>query len=178
MKKQEIADQLFASHKSFTEYLGSLTNAELVFSQNDKWTAGQTLDHMLLSVKPLVQALRLPKFILRLFFGKANRPSRTYEEVVEKYQGKLQEGGRASGRFVPPAISPAQKDKLISKLKKKVGQLTAQVARFSEEELDQLILPHPLLGKLTLREMLYFTIYHVKHHEKTIQRNLVAPTGA
>ena len=67
---------------------------------------------------------------------------------------------------------------MISKLKKKVGQLTAQVARFSEEELDQLILPHPLLGKLTLREMLYFTIYHVKHHEKTIQRNLVAPTGA
>lgn len=25
--------------------------------------------------------------------------------------------------------------------------------------------PHPLLGKLTLREMMFFTIYHVQHHE-------------
>jgi hypothetical protein len=38
--------------------------------------------------------------------------------------------------------------------------------------LDLLILPHPLLGKLTLREMLYFTLYHVEHHEKQVLENL------
>jgi hypothetical protein len=33
-------------------------------------------------------------------------------------------------------------------------------------------LPHPLLGKLTLREMIYFTIYHVQHHHKLVQNQL------
>jgi len=45
---------------------------------------------------------------------------------------------------------------------------------FSEEDLDKLILPHPLLGKLTLREMMYFTIYHVQHHQRIVERNLAA----
>jgi hypothetical protein len=35
-----------------------------------------------------------------------------------------------------------------------------------------LILPHPLLGKITIREMLYFTAYHVQHHENIIKRDL------
>jgi hypothetical protein len=30
-------------------------------------------------------------------------------------------------------------------------------------------LPHPLLGKLTLREMLYFTAYHADHHRHSIE---------
>jgi hypothetical protein len=46
--------------------------------------------------------------------------------------------------------------------------LARRIDRFSETQLDQLILPHPLLGKLTLREMLYFTIYHVQHHQKQL----------
>ncbi len=47
-----------------------------------------------------------------------------------------------------------------------------RVDSFSEAQLDALILPHPLLGKLTLREMLYFTIYHVQHHEKQALHNI------
>ena len=43
---------------------------------------------------------------------------------------------------------------------------------FSEKQLDTFILPHPLLGKLTLREMLYFTIYHAEHHKKQTLKNL------
>jgi len=49
-----------------------------------------------------------------------------------------------------------------------VQALARRIDRFSETQLDQLILPHPLLGKLTLREMLYFTIYHVQHHQKQL----------
>jgi hypothetical protein len=49
-----------------------------------------------------------------------------------------------------------------------IDQLARRVNRFSESELDQLLLPHPLLGKLTLREMVYFTIYHAHHHERQI----------
>ena len=38
-----------------------------------------------------------------------------------------------------------------------------------EKDLDFYVLPHPLIGKLTLREMLFFCIYHVQHHHKITQ---------
>jgi hypothetical protein len=34
------------------------------------------------------------------------------------------------------------------------------------------VLPHPLLGKLTIREMLYFTVYHGEHHRLHTEQNL------
>ena len=37
------------------------------------------------------------------------------------------------------------------------------------KDLDVYILPHPLLGKVTLREMLYFTIHHNEHHLELLQ---------
>ena len=40
------------------------------------------------------------------------------------------------------------------------------VHKWSEDDLDLYVIPHPLMGKLTFREILYFTIYHVKHHKK------------
>jgi hypothetical protein len=102
-----------------------------------------------------------------LIFGTANRKSRSYEELVARYHSKLKAGGRASGRFVPPPKTDSV-EKLSANLSKVVQALARRIDRFSETQLDQLILPHPLLGKLTLREMLYFTIYHVQHHQKQL----------
>jgi hypothetical protein len=36
--------------------------------------------------------------------------------------------------------------------------------QWSEAELDRYTLPHPLLGDLTMREMLCFTLYHNQRH--------------
>ncbi|QLH34686.1 MAG: DinB family protein [Cyclobacteriaceae bacterium] len=58
------------------------------------------------------------------------------------------------------------------RLTKEVNRLAAKLNRFSEAELDLYILPHPLLGKLTLREMIYFTCYHVQHHQELTTKNL------
>ena len=38
-------------------------------------------------------------------------------------------------------------------------------------DLDAVLLPHPLLGKLTVREMLFFTVYHVQHHRALVERD-------
>jgi len=42
-----------------------------------------------------------------------------------------------------------------------IGELLEQ---FTEEELDTLSLPHPLLGILSIREMFYLISYHPSHH--------------
>ena len=171
MNKQEIINKFVENHKIFIGYINTLDEAKFTHSKEDKWTAGQQLDHIYRSVSPLTIIFSLPKFIAKLVFGKANRPSITYEEVINKYQKKLQEGGRASGRFVPKEIPFRAKDGLVKKLKKTLNILANQLDRFDEKQLDQIIIPHPLLGKMTVREMMYFTIYHVEHHREITVKN-------
>lgn len=172
MTKQEITKKLEENHLEFINYIVSLKDEEFLLSQNEKWTAGQQLEHIYLSVKPLNQLALLPTFVLKWIFGKANRPSKSYKELVAKYNSKLEQGGRASGRFVPKPVAIAQKAHLAKLLRETVRKLIYLVDGFSEQQLDTLILPHPLLGKLTLREMLYFTIHHVSHHLQMTKRNL------
>jgi len=172
MNRQEIINALVENHKTFLDFMDSLNDEQFLSARNDKWAAGQQLDHIYRSVKPLTLALWLPKFFLRLLFGKANRDSKTNEALITKYLDKLENGGRASGRFVPQNVQPGEKGKLIKSLSRTVSNLTSLLNKYSEEELDKFVLPHPLLGKLTLREMMYFTIYHVQHHLKLSRNNL------
>jgi hypothetical protein len=167
MEKYELKRLLLLQHDNYIKSIQSLNAGQLLIASPGKWNTVQLLDHIVRSVSPVSLALSLPAFLLRLVFGTANRKSRSYEELVARYHSKLKAGGRASGRFVPPPKTDSV-EKLSSNLSKVVQALARRIDRFSETQLDQLILPHPLLGKLTLREMLYFTIYHVQHHQKQL----------
>jgi len=46
--------------------------------------------------------------------------------------------------------------------------------KWKEPQPDAYIAPHPLLGKITLRELVYFTIYHTGHHQEGIRKVLPA----
>jgi DinB superfamily len=168
MNHSTLQHSLKVNHQKFTELIASLSDEAFVKSINDKWTPGQQLEHIYLSIKPLRIALTLPKFMLKLIWGKANRKSKTFEELVAKYQHKLAQGGRATGRFVPKPVTVAQRDQLVHWIHKEINSICVKLNKFSEAELDTYILPHPLLGKLTLKEMMYFTIYHVEHHQRQL----------
>jgi hypothetical protein len=172
MKKQEIKDQLTKQHQAFADYLSGLSEAEFLLSNDKKWTAGQQLDHIVRGVSPVKLALTLPKFVPGLIFGKANRSQQTYDELVETYQGKLAAGSKASGRFLPDNIRFSQREGLNKKLLVAIEGLNNKIETHSEDDLDRCLLPHPILGKLAIREMLYFTIYHVQHHHKQVVKNL------
>lgn len=173
MDKQTLQIKLYESHHAFISYLDSLSEDAFLSRRNDKWTAGQQLEHIVRAVKPVRQVLSAPKFLLKSIWGKANRKSRSYDDLVHKYHVKLAAGGRAAGRFVPKAVSVEKGSRLKVLLKNEVEKLAAKLDKFSEHELDTYILPHPLLGKLTIREMIYFTIYHVEHHQNNTKQNLV-----
>lgn len=175
MTKDTIIQKLQIDHYEFIDLMLSLSESDFTLSVNNKWTAGQHFEHICLSVSPLTKALRLPRFVLKMIFGKANRPSRDYDPLVEKYHDKLAKGGTASRRFIPKQVNPEQQILLKNKLSGIVEQLCKTVNRYSELELDHYILPHPLLGKITIREMLYFTIYHVEHHKKLLLQTINIP---
>ena len=166
MNKTEILQKLSEGFDFFENTLQKTEN-EIFFRKKDsKWSMAENAKHLILSVNPLNMAFSLPNFTL-LFFGKLNRPARNYEEMVEKYHQKLAEGAVATPQFIPEEISSNQED-LIQELRKTNDKFLIKVDSFEEEDLDKYLIPHPVLGKLTIREMLYFTICHTLHHHKAI----------
>lgn len=167
--KEELANALKEKVEAFNNHISNLNEEAFEATPGGKWSAGQNLDHLIRSIRPLQLAYSLPKFILKLLFGKANRPSRSYEELIVKYETKLKAGGRASGQFIPPIISFEKKENLMKNYDQHKEKLSSKILNQKEEYLELYVLPHPLLGKLTLREMLYFTIYHNEHHLRILK---------
>jgi DinB superfamily len=172
MNKSEIVSQIQTNIDGIIATAEKMPD-ELFFKRFDeKWSVAENLQHLTLAVKPLFLAFNLPKFVPRLLFGKPNRSSRTYEEIVEKYQKKLADGAKASAAYQPKIKTKVKKTLLINDFKATYSRFSQLFAEnFSEMQLDNYLLPHPILGKITVREMLYFTTYHILHHHHTIQKN-------
>lgn len=170
MDKSTLQTEIAHSHQVFLDYIQQLNAAEFTKQIGEKWTAGQQLEHIYLALRPLRWGFLLPKLAFKLLFGRNKRPSRTYAEIVDFYQSRLQKGAKASKPFVPKAVSLDRKSKLLTQTAQMAKKISSQLNSFSEEELDLLQIPHPILGKLSVREMMYFTIYHVQHHHKAVMQ--------
>ncbi len=174
MDKQELREELIKAHQELIMHVLDLSEEQFEYSfDGQKWNAGQEVLHIIKSVKALNKALSVPKVALRLTFGTSNRPTRKYEQVVAKYKARLEEGNIVTTPpFEPESITIGDREALTTKLTEKVDELITRLNKFSEQDLDKYVIPHPLLGKMPLREMFYFTIYHVGHHLANSRRNL------
>jgi len=75
MTKEQAIEKLKANHQAFIAWIDHLSKEEFMFQAPEKWSAGQQLEHIRLSVKPVTLAFSLPHFMLKILFGTANRPS-------------------------------------------------------------------------------------------------------
>ena len=168
MNKSEILAGLKDSDQRVISWFAEIPTNTFFQRKGEVWSASDNLDHLIKSHKPIVMALKLPKFILRAMFGSANQPSRSYEAICGVYKDTLAAGGVASGRYLPDWQSSEKpevaKTKLLNQFSKVSAGLASVVETWSEADLDGCLLPHPLIGKLTIRAMLYFTIYHNLRH--------------
>ena len=176
MNKAAIIAQLQTHHQEFIATIQGLSEDNFMYAPLGKWTPGQHLEHIYKSVRPLVKVLQALASGVIPYFEALNRPSRTYTESVAAYQAALQGGGVATEAFIPQAVDWADKDGWITRLQEEVQKLVDLVTGYEEDYLDTTTIPHPLLGGMTLREMLYFTAYHVTHHQKSVQQYFALPT--
>ena len=168
MSKSEILQKLSDGFSLVGETIINIEKESFFLRKDNKWSAAENIKHLTLSVNPLNMAFSLPNFTL-LFFGKLNRPAKNYAEITAKYYQKLAEGAVATPQFIPEEINvDANKEDLIQEFKKTNDKFLKKIDSFEEEDLDKHLIPHPVLGKLTIREMLYFTICHTLHHHKAI----------
>jgi hypothetical protein len=171
MKRQELIYMFYENHKAFIGYINSLTDSEFMLSQNEKWTPGQQLEHILLCLKPLAQ-ITGSKSVIESKFGKTDRPAFSYETVISNYKNALEKGGKAPEKFVPEKIDIGKRSKLVDDLFEILNAICQNLDSYTESEFDVLVLPHPLLGNLPIREMFYLMTYHATHHLNQTKLNL------
>ena len=137
-----------------------------------RWSPAQQVRHLTRSTYPLARAFDMPRIALLLRFGPAMHARGSYLELVRRYEHLLESRPQA-GRFAPDADAHAddtRRAEIMARFRDAISRLSGAVEPWSERSLDRYRLPHPLLGRLTLREMLWFTVFHTAHHGGQMER--------
>lgn len=166
--KAELIASLKNSNRLAAGWFEEIPAHDFFKRQGEVWSPSDNLDHLIKTVKSITKALKLPRITLQAMFGRPEKPSVSYEDLCRDYRDAIAQGGQASGRYLPDQQSPqdqeAEKKALLEEWSKTSDELVSVADQWDDHELDQYQLPHPLLGKRTVREMLYFTIYHNLRH--------------
>jgi hypothetical protein len=171
MDKEDIANLIDAKHAELISWLINQPEDSWTLGPEGKWTTGQQALHLLQSIKPLNSALSMPKFLLRYKFGKANRPVRDYNTIVNRYQERLKDvkGKTYKGSQNMKVPTLKEKEFILNRLQTEQKKLQYKTKKISDKNLDTLILPHPLMGKMPIREIIMWTAHHVEHHTETLK---------
>lgn len=171
MKASQMIRALTDNHLTAAAFITGLPDDVFITERNGKWSPGQQLQHLILCLRPISQALTSAAFIEEKF-GTIDRPPMDYDQVLKTYQSGLKNGGKAPERFLPGQVSAGRRDELKTELDSLLTTMATQLQGYDEQQLDRLALPHPFLGKLSIRELMYLMSYHPLHHLAQIHHNL------
>ena len=165
MEKPEITEAISLSYAEVNAWLGQQPLERFEKGPEGKWNTSEHLDHIIKTAQLITKALKYPKFILRYKFGKPNRPVRSRQEIIDRYKERL--ANIPPGTTTPIKIqgySESQKEMVMDKLEKANLRLIDAINKWPEKKLDQFLLPHPLMGRMIVRELLIWHGYHNIHH--------------
>lgn len=166
--KDEIAVTMGTVFSTINNTITELPEGILSQKPNQKWSIAEQFTHLIQSCYPVASALKLPKEQLANF-GTPNKASRTFEELKEVYYTALAGGLKAGGAFVPKVDEGTTKASMLESWKGIGAKFQTRISEWNDNDLDNYFIPHPAIGNLTVREMLFFTIFHNTHHLKAIE---------
>jgi hypothetical protein len=172
--KADVLDALEALETTGLRFWLVIDSKRFAEPFGEAWSPADNVRHLVKSTTPVTLALKLPRLALLALCWHANRASTPYEDLVERYHDVLAEGGKA-GRYAPSPVRPpanllAWQADLVRECQCAVRALGRAVEPWNERDLDRCQLPHPLLGRLTVREMLFSTLNHYEHHRAGVAR--------
>ncbi|HEX4958243.1 MAG TPA: DinB family protein [Lacibacter sp.] len=149
-------------------------NDDHFYHSDGKWSNAENLEHLRLSFARSWKGLFVPKIISRIMFGKPSHQSAPYEVLQEAYKEKLSKGAKASKEYIPQVErGKSSKVELMEKFDNTARRYLDEIRYYWEEtNMDLYQFPHPILGNITARELMYFNIFHCWHHFNIMrQRN-------
>lgn len=171
MTTHQMIRALVDNHSNAATFISNLADDQFATSRNGKWSPGQQLAHLILCLQPISQALASAAYMEEKF-GTLQRKGMNYDEVLQVYKTGLENGGKAPDRFLPQVIDSSQRTSLLKDLNDVLAVIQNRLEHYTEQQLNTLVLPHPFLGLLSIRELLYLMSYHPLHHLDQVQHNL------
>ncbi|KAB7731974.1 DinB family protein [Rudanella paleaurantiibacter] len=173
----EIQQTLTDRYRAFLSLTAPLTDAQFYApTAEGKWSVAETLQHLYLSARPVARLLAGPRDGLHSF-GKPVGPSRPYAQLVADYRQALVDNGiKAPASMSARAEDLAERATVENNFAAAHQRVVDVLANWTDDDLESYQVPHPAMGLLTLREMLYFTAYHILHHLEPT-RNYLSEKG-
>ena len=170
--KQTIIASLNDGVNQFNELISGLNQAAFETNYNNKWSAGQDLVHLIKVLKIVNLGYTLPKPILHLIYGPNKNEARSFELLQTLYKDALEGGAKSPTIYIPKPVLFESKNHLIQKHATLNQLFIEKMNKHTDIELDRYRLPHPILGKVTLRELASFTSFHTLHHLELLRSKL------
>jgi hypothetical protein len=165
--KLEILAALESNARSIVGLISSLSDRLAFDGDADHWSPAHHLVHLTKSSASVAKALRSGTLPLH-----PTARSRTYAEVRDAATTALAQTAKdrllEMGRTVVIAPGTALAD-VTEGFESASAALRTAASTWSEEALDRHAIVHPLMGELTVREMLLFFVVHERHHLKIVR---------
>ncbi len=168
--QEEIVQNVLKSFQEVADWLIAQPDEKFEQGPVGKWDTSQHFDHLMNSAKQITNGLQLPKAVLRTQFGEPNQAERDYDSLVTLYRKEL--------KNIPPTLVPrgkkypaSEKANMLATFQQQGEALAKVISEWSEADLDGYLLRHPLLGKMRVRELLLWMIYHNYHHLNNLKSN-------
>ena len=171
--QEEILAALEANARTLEAYFSAIPAGAFFDGDSDRWSPGHHLVHLTAGSVAFAKAL-----------GSSTLPahptgaSRSYAEVRDAAAVDLASAPRdrllTMGRTVRIEPGATQAD-VVRGFVEAGARLREVAAAWSEEAMDRRAVTHPLMGALTVREMLLFFVVHERHHLRGVQARLASP---
>jgi hypothetical protein len=172
MTRPELVQALETRQNELNTFFSSIPEEVFLADSSPKWNPAQHLIHLTKSGSRIAQGLQardqLPNF---------DQPSsRGYETIRDTYLATLKQAPAELlakvGASIQVEIGSSQAQ-IIEAYLLAGKQLRKAAQIWSETELDAKAMPHPVLGSISIREMLEFVVYHDLHHLEGVRKTLI-----
>lgn len=170
--KSTISKLLNDSVIEFNEFISTLDEKQFEVNPNNKWSAGQDLVHLIKLLRIVNIAYKIPKPILSILYGINKEEQRSVEALQTLYKNALKGGAKSPSLYIPKPVLFKDKNELINKHIKLNEAFVNKLNNQSELALDKYRVPHPIIGKITLRELAIFTSFHTIHHFELLKSKI------
>lgn len=166
MTNLDTASQALAEAFSAVEALFIKVNDEKINAKpTEKWSFGEEMVHLIMSTNGTALVLASPDERLL----PSDHASRGYEAIVDEYKTKLLLNPTIGQSIADKAGKTYKGEELKASFARAAQNTLLALKYWDEAKADQwMVWKHPLLGKMTAREMVYFTVYHTRHHLATL----------
>lgn len=145
-----------------------LFSERLIGSESRALVGGVPLIYVQQNIDSLSKVLGYPKLLLKVLHGCYHGTSRDFDHVDMKY-GKLIETAAADELKTDLGIIQKEEaNRFLLQLDRSKQRLIENTEKWGRGMMDHYRLPHPLLGKMTVRETLYVTILEVQYRRKLL----------